>query len=297
MLLDIAKHNIFITYYHNNAAEGKEGRFIRKVKLDCTNEQLGRFRSSEDSNYLDVRATITQYINFIATRRLWDAISSPEDLQGIEEAKTQILKGADISRKNLQGQNALHLAIGANSLEKVKLLLESDANVNAEDDERQSPIMKAIGANNFGIVLALLERGAQDKETSQVKQSPRVNEEIKKLLDTVTYFAGPSTQHDTRKLFSKSYYDSTPDDCRYATSLFNATVTTFELRCDKNPGSSGSENETEYHTSRTIPVSELLYGKEGDNLIKDELGQKKWRWYHLPVNNVSHDNQRTDSVY
>ncbi|KAI1277697.1 hypothetical protein F5Y07DRAFT_407244 [Xylaria sp. FL0933] len=292
-VLDIAKHNILITrFYDNTIAEGKEAGYtnplIQKKKLNCTKAELGRFGSSEDSNYLDVKIIITDHINFIATRRLWDEISSRGDPQRLEEVKTQIWKGAQINKQNSQGQTALHLAIGVKSLEKVKLLLESDADVSVKDNKGRLPIKDAIEGNDFGIVLALLERGAvlDEQYKTQVKESSQVDEEIKKLLDKVTYFAGPSTRHDDDKWNSKLKQDSVPDDCRDATACFDATVTTFELRCNKNAGNSTCENKTEYHTSRTIPVSELLYEEEGNNLINDELGKSKWRWYHLPVNNM-----------
>ncbi|KAI0805326.1 hypothetical protein GGR55DRAFT_656362 [Xylaria sp. FL0064] len=292
-VLNIAKHNVLIThFYDNSVTEGKEAGYtnplIQKMKLNCTKAELGRFRSSDDSNYLEVKVTITNHISFIATRHLWDEISSRGDPQRLEEVKTQIWKGAQINKKNSHGQTALHLAIGVKSLEKVKLLLESDADVSVKDSEGRSPIKEAIEENDFGIVLALLERGAvlDEKYKTQVKEDSQVDEEIKKLLDKVTYFAGPSTRHDDDKWTSKSKQDSVPDDCRDAAAWFDATVTTFELRCNKNAGNSTCENKREYHTSRTIPVSELLYEKEGNKLINDELGENKWRWYHLPVNNM-----------
>ncbi|KAI1349838.1 hypothetical protein F5Y01DRAFT_326838 [Xylaria sp. FL0043] len=292
-VLNIAKHNILITqFYDNSVAEGKEARYtdplIQKKKLNCTKAELGRFRSSEDSNYLDVKATITNHINFIPTRRLWDEILSRGDPQRLEEVRTQIWKGAQIDKQNSQGQTALHLAIGVKSLEKVKLLLESDADVSVKDSKGRLPIEKAIEENDFGIVFALLERGAgpDDKYKAQVKKDSQVNEEIKKLLAQVTFFIGPSTRHDDDKWISKSKQDSVPDDCRDAMTWFNATVKTFELRCNKNAGNSTCENKTEYHTSRTLSVSELLYEKGGNELINEELGENKWRWYHLPVNNM-----------
>ncbi|KAI0858773.1 hypothetical protein F4860DRAFT_526840 [Xylaria cubensis] len=293
-VLNIAKHNILTTYFYDNRADeinetDSADRFIRKIKLNCPEAELGRFKSSEDSNYLKVRDTIRIYINFIATRRLWNEISRPRGPRGLEEVKTQILKGASINGKNSQGQSALHLAVEVKSLDTVKLLLESDANVNAKNKHGRSPIEEAIKGNNVGIVLALLERGAT-LDKAKVKADPQVDEEIKTLLETVTYFAGPSTQHDNGKYFGESYRDSVPDDCRDASSQFDAIVTTFELRSDKNSGnsarSSAGEIEREYHTSRTVPVSELLYGEEDNSLINDGLGPKKWRWYHLPVNNM-----------
>lgn len=321
---NIAKNNILVTYFSPKDIPGGDGDkekekkeeekkeeekkeeeekndpFVQGIKLDCTKQSLGRFRSSKDSNYQCVKTTIAKCITFATTRRLWYEISSQKYPGDLEEIQRQILKGADIDRKDWQGKSALHLAIEAKSPEKVRLLLENDANVNSKDDTGILPIIKAIKGNDINIVRALMERGAiLDKESkAALRGDLQMDSAIKDLSDNPRSLAGPSIQNDNGKWFGNPNQDSIPDDCRSAMSLFNATVTTFELTMRGNDsGSSTGENEIEYRTPETIPVSELLYGEQGDSLMNDKLGPKKWRWYHLPVNNVSYNDQLMDLGY
>ncbi|KAI0415159.1 hypothetical protein F5X98DRAFT_389319 [Xylaria grammica] len=289
----IVEKNILINYFYGKEKTNVGGSpfihpFIQEVRLDCTQSDLGKFSSSEDSNYLAVKATITKYIKFATTRRLWDAISDRNETKGKVEARTQITEGADVNRKTSKEQSSLHLAIAAKSLEIVKLLLDNNAEVNAKGNAGRSSVEQAIEANSYEIVRALLERGAivHDKYKDDVKGDQSVQPRIKSLLDTVTHFAGPRIHQKNGEWSSEASVVNIPEECLNATKQFDATITTFEVRGEKKAENGESEDEREYHITRTIPVFDLLYDKKRNDLLDDALAGRKWRWYHLPVNNM-----------
>src|SRR6186713_2002066 len=123
---------------------GKE--LVVSCGLRCTHSYLSKFKSSEDFNYLRVKATIANSIDSITTRRLWAAISAKNATpsERAAEVKLQISKGADVNRRNPQKQNVLHLAIEAGDIDIVKLLLQTSVEVNAKDIDHRSPITLAL---------------------------------------------------------------------------------------------------------------------------------------------------------
>ncbi|KAI1112881.1 hypothetical protein F5Y14DRAFT_452570 [Nemania sp. NC0429] len=293
--------NIPLTYFYGTdmVEDGwplHASGYIQREKFDRKSLDVAKFQNSEDPNYLRVKNTLNEYINFTATRRLWEAISN--QVTGVAEVQSQISKGADVDRKNAQGRTALHLAIKANNLDKVKLLLENNAEVNTKDNEGHSPITQAIQQDNYEIARALLERGAlveeEDKSIAKTKDSGRgrgisrqgSNLGMENLLGRVTYFAGPRVRRKNEEA-TKPAYDNIPDNRRNAARLFDATVMTFELRPErKSATDSDEENEREYHTTETVSVYDLLYEEGNNQYIDDSLSEKKWKWYHFPANNM-----------
>ncbi|KAI3318081.1 hypothetical protein HD806DRAFT_540551 [Xylariaceae sp. AK1471] len=281
-----ADKSIPITCFFGNDYEGinplpTQSDYNKTEKLRCTHSNLGRFSSSEDPSYLRMKATIKADIDFATTRRLWDAISAND----ATEVKRQILKGAVANRKNPKGQNALHLATMAGKLEYVKLLLDNNVEVNAKDNEGNTSIILALREGNDEIVSALLKRGAlaapEDIEAAIAKyDSKDTSKRFEKLFDSEANARGLRVH---RKKDKQLQVD---EDCQLATSMFNATVVTFEIRCEGDPKTSRDEKDEEYHVVETLPLSTLLYGDAIKGLNNDNLSSKKLRWFHLPANNM-----------
>jgi ankyrin repeat protein len=103
-------------------------------------------------NGLD-RMARTALINAVIDRRL-------------DDARREIVKGADPNAADRSGLTALHFASRDHSLELVALLLEHGANVNAQDGHGNSPLGDAIFSTKPRLdetVAALLAAGA-DKD-------------------------------------------------------------------------------------------------------------------------------------
>jgi len=72
-------------------------------------------------------------------------------------------RGANVEKRNLQGQTALIVACIAGNLEAVRLLLDCGANIEASDTAGATCLMWACFYSHLEIVHLLLERGANTK--------------------------------------------------------------------------------------------------------------------------------------
>ncbi|KAG4434243.1 hypothetical protein IFR05_010262 [Cadophora sp. M221] len=274
---------------------------LEEVGLVCTHTNLSKFYSSEDPSFLKVRQVIKNDFDFTATRRLWDAVSARD----MEAVRKQLVKGANPNRGDSRNQTALHLATGASGLGIIRLLFDYGVNVNARDSDGQSPLRLALLKGEYEIFRALLHRGAlpddKDREIATEKSKQNGSDmRFQQLFESVAFFEGPRVHPKKQEVLPKFDEDRLPEECRIATGNFRATITTFHLRCEKDTDDQirnekppdklaeavEDEDEREYHSVETMPLSELLYGQSSQDMKDHSSSEKEWKWYHLPANNM-----------
>ncbi|KAJ3498222.1 hypothetical protein NLG97_g1293 [Lecanicillium saksenae] len=72
-----------------------------------------------------------------------------------------IEKGADLSRRDLDGSSLLHHAATLNDVDILTLLLKNSCDVNATDCRGQTPIFLAVSNSHIEATMILLEYGAE----------------------------------------------------------------------------------------------------------------------------------------
>ena len=85
--------------------------------------------------------------------------------------KYLIDNGADVNRRDIQGQTPLHHASiipQSITIEPVKYLIEKGADINAKDNYSQTPLFFAQGAKNNEVVEMLIKVGANEKVRNNV---------------------------------------------------------------------------------------------------------------------------------
>jgi len=70
-------------------------------------------------------------------------------------------KGVDVTRKDLSGTTALHLAVKQKDVTIVTALLDKGADVNARDDKDRTPLARAHKHPDENVIKLLLSRGAK----------------------------------------------------------------------------------------------------------------------------------------
>lgn len=81
----------------------------------------------------------------------------------LEQVKSCLTHGADITKSSRSGRTVLHLAVMRENLEITRCLLEHGANVNCQDDEGVTPLHIAAIRKNDELVNLLIEHGADRK--------------------------------------------------------------------------------------------------------------------------------------
>jgi hypothetical protein len=242
------------------------------------------------------------------TRRLWDHISRNDEKKVAE----MLAIGADVNKTTLQKRNALHLATttGVGNIEIVKLLLAAGVEVNAKDYQNYTPAQYALWKSKedlqFIILKILLEKGAtvEIKEANELKTPDLRGRE---LLEGVQYFKGPHSRPENQKSGLAWHSPTLARECANIIGTFTA----FYLRTEREmeeirkkdrsaitaaepDNSKFDRDKIEYHLTKHIPVSSMLFGKIAEEYEANKHSEKDkgtaatvWKWYHLPANNVS----------
>ena len=236
------------------------------------------------------------------TALLWAAATGREFLAALL-LSGRTTNGADIQASNNRGKTALHLATENHRVSLVKFLLESGADPQAQSDGGWTALHNAADKGYKDVVMLLLQGGADVNATTSSGMtalhwcSRNGHLEVVELL----------LQHKDIRRNCKDSFDSTPmlgaaqnghldiverlspaDDgdlltasAKGACEGFQATVVDF-----------GMEHRPMNHTKHS--VFDVLYGWDEKTskplvttLTKNVPAKPKFRWIHLPSNNMT----------
>lgn len=300
----------------------------RTALIHLAAEKLGRWKLDMIQLLLSKKADVEAKDDTRRTALLWAAATGKTEVVQLL-LSGEFATAADVSASNNRGRTALHLACengheavvslllvhgadpGAESdggwtplhhaaekghLEIMKLLLDTEANVNAKLSNGMTPLHWASISSSFLYGEINTKQAAFNGHLEVVRAlltRPEANLAFKDTFDRTPMLCAAEKYHgDIVELLSPSMTgDRLPPLRRQACEAFEATVVDF--------GDLGTRQHKEQMRSG-YSVYDLLYGWNAEDdkpkvstNIKSMKRQLRFRWIHLPANNVhsvfSHD--------
>ena len=186
-------------------------------------------------------------------------------------------------------QTALYQAVDNGHFTVAKTLLRDGADIDARSSSGLTPLFCAVGRGDQEFVRYLLKHGANKKLTLDdgrtVEDFANGNAAIIELLQSSQVIQGPPITHlDSavieHRFIPKPFLPTNQVNKQAACRGFEATITDFFV----------GDREQRIHVSASI--YDVLYGKGAEAIMDSEKGsvlgeqQRRFRWYHLPANNV-----------
>lgn len=181
--------------------------------------------------------------------------------------------GADVMAKSDGSWTPLHNACSQGTVKIVRILLRANADINAKLLNGKTPLHIAAQEGHLEVVECLLER-------NDIKRTARDSFGITPFL-LAAQSKKPARRDIVSRLAPSNQVEALSEDALGATNGFHATIVDF--------GDFHNENRV---TRRT--VYELLYGRDvvnprkpAVNVLPSESKATKFRWVHLPANNMA----------
>ena len=212
---------------------------------------------------------------------------------------------ADIRAKNHRDKNALHLAAENNRIGMVELLLQNRADPNIKSDGGWTALHNAATKGHAEIASLLLEHKADvNMATSSgmtalhwcsrngymnvvevLLQQPKLKRNVRDSFDTTPMLGAAENGHldIVERLSPADDGDLLSETARGACKGFKATIVDF-----------GMETRPMNHITPSPSVYDVLYGWDDakekplfTTLTRKVAAKPKFRWIHLPTNNMS----------
>ena len=187
-------------------------------------------------------------------------------------------------------QTAFYQAVENGHFPVAKTLLREGADIDVRSPSGLTPLFCAVRRGDPELVRYLLKHGANKKLTLDdgrtVEDFVEGNAAIIELLQSSQVIQGPSlTNPDPtvieRRFTPKPFLPADQVNKQNSCRGFEATIIDFFL------------GEREQRIQVSASIYDVLYGKGAEAIMDSEKGsmlseqQRKFRWYHLPANNVS----------
>jgi hypothetical protein len=254
--------------------------------LDATYETINRYTGPLDHNFELVSDVLQGLVDLTFPERLAQAITIGE-----EKAASRIIsQHSGVISTHERMSAALATTISKASLRTLKVLLSYRVNINMPlNSERDTALMLAVRGSQrhrTNMVRLLLEKGADvsAQNTSRmtaldIAKAAHLND-IETLLEQRPLLFGPLL---SRRTFDEDYLkvpEQTIQDFGSTAAFYGRIADVYEY--------AGRERTFLRHPS----VRDMIYEHGPRHLMnrakskETETGEKKFRWLHLPANNL-----------
>ena len=266
----------------NLSATNTDGETVLHLAVHNDDKSMVQFLLGKGA---DPEATATN-----GNKPLYDAAESGylEIIQVLLEFK------ANVEAFNVDEQRtAFYQAVENGHTEVAKFLLQNAAYIDPRSPEGLTPLFCAVRRGDVGLVEYLLEHGANKKikldDGQTVEDFAKDNAAIISLLRSDQVLQGPPIANPKpnpdRRFIQIPSLPADQINKRYACHGFEATIVDFFL------------GDREQRIQVSASMYDVLYGKGAEAIMdsaKDSAKgskmceqQPKFRWYHLPANNVA----------
>ena len=251
---------------------------------DVNHANMNKFLGPDDHNYELARDVVFGLVEHAYPFLLTQAI-----LNGDAEYCEKIVAAHSASfATNESLSDALRTAVTTSQSKILQMLLDANIRVNALlDDDGDTALILAVrseASNRNKIVLQLLEKGA-DKDVMNAKAKTAVDYsmdtkdvELQHMLQDGPLLVGPVLKRATFDLISQPQMHIRDYNC--TRRIYAKVADVYEVR------------DRERTFLRTPSVYDLIY-EYGPRMLMNrersketEMGTKKFRWLHLPANNL-----------
>jgi hypothetical protein len=254
--------------------------------LDTTHEKMNKYTGLRDHNYELVADVFQGLVDLAFPQRLAQAIAV-----GDEQQVTGIIlhhSGAIATEEGMSG--ALATSISKGSIKTLKLLVANHVNINiplnAQKDTALILAVRASQRHRAEMIQLLLEKGADfsaqntaNKTALDIAKAAHLLD-IENLLDERPPLIGPLLKRKTFGEDRLKVPKHNMDDFGSMSAFYGRIADIYEV--------AGRER-----TFLRLPsCQDLIYEYGPRHLMnratskETETGEKKFRWIHLPVNNV-----------
>jgi hypothetical protein len=147
ILLSLVFGSVYLGIFHPRLAERRKEQDFRSAL------------SSQDAS--EVRKSVEKGVKLDIPVGDGTPLISAAQQGNLEICRYLLSQGAEVNRKNLQGETALIVALKNTHPEVAQELVDSGADVNLPDSHGQTPLMLAAALNSTSIVEALLAKHAE----------------------------------------------------------------------------------------------------------------------------------------
>jgi ankyrin repeat protein len=262
---------------------------------DVNHANMNKFLGPDDHNY-----ELTRDVIFGLVEHAYPFLLTQAILNGDAEYCQKIVSAhSDSFATNESLSDALRAAVTTSQSNILQMLLDANIRVNALlDDYGDTALILAVrseASNRNVVVLQLLEKGA-DKDVLNANQKSAVDYamdtndvDLQRMLQDGPLLVGPVLKRATFDLISQPQMNIRDYNC--TRNIYAKVADVYEVR------------DRERTFLRTPSVYDLIY-EYGPRMLMNrersketEMGTKKFRWLHLPANNVRYSTSSVASAY